>query len=313
MKSARITGYENYLIFEDGSVLNTQTNCFLLGTTNPDGYFLYRLTSSPGQAMTFGRHYLLALMFIEKPVSDVPLIINHVNGVKGDDRLGNLEWCTYKQNVEHAGALGLSPKCTPILARHFETREVLEFPSMIEAARFFNMHKDSMQYRLRKGPEEVFAEGYQYKKKSDIGDWPEPKSNGDRRVVTRNPFTLEETIHKNLAEVCRVYKISPASATTWIQLPCHPVLPGYFQMKYLSDRTDWSVHTYPELSLALHNKTVPVIVKDATGKIVKIYSSSKECAVANDILPSTLSERFKAGKGSFERNNLKYSVCLLTE
>lgn len=51
-------------------------------------------------------HFLVLRSFVGKRPKG--FIINHLNGIKTDNRLENLEYTTYKENYRHAIALGLS-------------------------------------------------------------------------------------------------------------------------------------------------------------------------------------------------------------
>jgi len=50
-------------------------------------------------------HRVIALTFI--PNKDNKPFINHINGIKSDNSLENLEWVTQKENMIHAFAAGL--------------------------------------------------------------------------------------------------------------------------------------------------------------------------------------------------------------
>lgn len=69
-----------------------------------DGY-LKRVLSKGGKGYNFTEHRLVALAFIENPLNKKT--INHKNGIKTDNRVENLEWCTNQENIRHAVETGL--------------------------------------------------------------------------------------------------------------------------------------------------------------------------------------------------------------
>jgi uncharacterized protein YerC len=96
----KVPQFENYSINSEGKLKNTKTNRLLsTKSVNSEGYVLVCLSNN-GKIKTLRFHRLLAECFIPKIIGKD--FVNHKNGIKTDNRLENLEWCTKKENAIHA-------------------------------------------------------------------------------------------------------------------------------------------------------------------------------------------------------------------
>lgn len=68
---------------------------------NNRGYYLIRLRKKGTKnGSMYCVHRLIATVFIPNP-DNLPCV-NHKNGIKTDNRVDNLEWCTYRDNLIHS-------------------------------------------------------------------------------------------------------------------------------------------------------------------------------------------------------------------
>ena len=90
---------------------NTGKDAVLKPAKDKKGYLRVGLMKD-GKLITEKVHRLIALTFIPNP-DNLPQI-NHKDGNKLNNYIGNLEWCTAKHNMKHAYDNGLSFRMSPV-------------------------------------------------------------------------------------------------------------------------------------------------------------------------------------------------------
>lgn len=105
-----IQGFEGrYQVSSLGNVkslnFNNTGKVKLLNNENLVKGYPFVTLSKNGKYKNYTIHRLVALAFIQNP-SNKPAV-NHINGIKTDNRAVNLEWVTQSENMQHALKTGL--------------------------------------------------------------------------------------------------------------------------------------------------------------------------------------------------------------
>lgn len=97
-----VIGFEDkYQISNLGNIRLKGNNLFKVPIMELSGYYY---TYLDGNKISY-IHRLVAQAFIPNP-NNYPCV-NHINGTKKDNKVNNLEWCTYSHNNKEAYKLGL--------------------------------------------------------------------------------------------------------------------------------------------------------------------------------------------------------------
>ena len=141
-----IEDYPNYEISSQGNVRNCRTGQKMQPWIPPNGYPTVKLRNVNGRRNHYV-HRLVADTFYDGDHSGYE--VNHIDGHKDNNFIGNLEWCTHSENTRHAIQNGLfTPHQLPprpndgTKVRIVETGET--FNSLTECAEYIGGFKTAI-------------------------------------------------------------------------------------------------------------------------------------------------------------------------
>lgn len=98
-----MVGFEEYFqISNKGTIFSKRSNRALKTYKSKDGYvkFSTKIGGRLGKCYCLRLHRLVALTFIPNPENKSD--VNHIDGIKHNNSVSNLEWVTSKENMAHA-------------------------------------------------------------------------------------------------------------------------------------------------------------------------------------------------------------------
>lgn len=179
--------YTNYVVNKKGKVFDISRNLALPVKSN-GGYAIYSAKRDfaidkfgnhiKPLSTSLGRYRLVALAFLPfdtYPFQRYDMEVNHIDGVKDNDSLSNLEWVDRQGNADHAMRNNLRNDNCPVLVKDYFTNEVTEHHSIEEASRFISLfhpvNGETVRVRLINFDQKAIVGRYAIQYKTDNPVW----------------------------------------------------------------------------------------------------------------------------------------------
>lgn len=185
-----IPGYTRYAIDAQGNLYSKITDKFVSPYLDNSGYVMFGLNPDIGPRGICGQHRLLALAFLPYPRNVDKLDVNHLDAIKCNNGLDNLEWASRKGNCDHAYLSGLRDDNIPVLVRNAFTGDVRRFYSIERAAEWLKMDGEGVRARLRFRGQKIYPPGVLLKKENDSLPWAEFQDPQEAIIRCKAPLAV---------------------------------------------------------------------------------------------------------------------------
>jgi len=265
-----IPGYSLYAISSVGDLINWKTGKYKTWSiVHPKkdkyatGTYSYnRVIRDDGVSCTLFKHRALCLAHKPLGVCVDDYVVDHVDTNTKNNKLDNLEWVTYQENLLRAYRTGLRPRSSkPIDMLNLETGEVSQFETVQSAVDYISEKKLMTQtctvtlihYRIAKCKGKVFPDKLVFKCRDE--EWPpeiiqgtykECRAGRGESIVARNVYTGVLSIFDNCRVASDFTQVKSATILSHVNKQTDIPVNGY-NFRYLSESKEWPHHSEKNL------------------------------------------------------------------
>ncbi len=273
-------------------------------------------------------HRLIALTFIPNPENK--RTVNHINKIRDDNRLINLEWATHKeQNKGRIGKRG--GRTTPIVQYDLQDNFIQEFESIYFASKYLNVNKnfESTSNKISKVIKNKTYEAYGFLWKEKVefffGDeiWELIPSTDNRYYISnygriknlRNQILklpLNNSGYISIVLNKKTYLGHRLVATIFIPNPENKPFVNHLDGNKVNNHVDnleWctsSENNFHTVTLGSNKNVKKIISFNKEGHIIKIYDHMKDIADTLKIFDRSLTQCLKHKRYIDDKGRLFY-------
>ena len=209
-----IPNFVQYAISKEGEIVESKNpeNIIYVPTNNNVGYRNVKLYSAEkNNYIKVKIHRLLAMAWLAKQHGGNKCYVNHIDGDKTNYELSNLEWVTPAENCQHAYLSGLREDNVPCKVRDIKTKEVKDFVSISQAAKYMNLFNNQLLISKNVRVAKLIKNRYEFKLVDDTSPWfyenvESPLIPGRYIISVINPDKTKMTFH-DVKSLIRHFKI----------------------------------------------------------------------------------------------------------
>ena len=223
-------------------------------------------------------HVLVANAWVSYRQDSIHFVCNHKDGNKFNPSASNLEWVTYAENMHHALVSGLLIEARPCKLRHKTTGEILEFPSVKQAALYLQRKPEHL-YNESNSLNHLFNGSYELRIAGDKRPW----------LYCSKHKVMNDLTARYIIEVREnertIKKFNGAQA--FGEYYCLKTTPNPLTLKTYLNRFKHKYPTY-DVKVIDQQPARKIEVKDENTGEISTYSSVRElCGKLNEI-PGTI-------------------------
>lgn len=270
---AFIPMYTRYMINREGAVFDLKRQRFMKAGYS-QGYFKYTLIDDVGNKVRVSRHRMLGFTFLDYPTNVDVLYINHINGVKGDDCIENLEWVTCEENIQHAIDTGLIQTSKPILVENLANGTAEVIKNIRQCCERFGLKQHELNKRLKKDPwcyeRWPFKFSYQYESHRA-----NERSNFSP-VLVRNMRDGSVKEYSGVSSCAKALGFKYHVLQSRLLSEYDRVYPDGLQMRRKKDVTSWYEPENVEKAIAESGYLTACELRDCQTGVITTYDSQRE-------------------------------------